>query len=655
MANFSNLKTAIENAVDWNNGDNEITGQNLLDILETIIDSLGAKYKFADVATPSSSITTPDEPLFYLAGAGTYTNFSGLSVTIPRGTLAIFYYDTAWHYTTVRTDSDAFFNVNQYLGAPSATYTKANARNAVPEALRSKGMIITYLTTNGWIIEQNLSTSGTWSDDASWVTTGPVSVSQNTLYAGNTALGEMSTTYDVTLHNSGATFASLSALLSDANLSTLIPANVRKSGMTIKFVQSSDNKYVQYRYMGTDVTGTPNPFLDTNNWSFCGNDVLINNSTWLEVVIDGDNKILYGVKKDGKVYFGDGCPPQVQEYVIGGLLGKVDKVTGKSLINTDVASSQDVVNNPKWLEAVTDNEGRVLEGITKNFKKTIYIPTEFSVLPNGVLPYIVVDKSGKGHYTTLTEATDEAPDGSTILVMPGLYDDEVITAGITKTLFIIGIDRDKCIIQNNYGLYAQAPINMASGLLRNLTIKNTATTRHEELEPSYAIHSDFEPMLNSTFRIENCTITSSMEAFPVIGVGLRGGSDGGALIISGCLIESISRSGCLLCHDNPGSHDSDGLQRLVVTDCILNNNSNEVGSAVHITSMGCVDRTFNDTQFYIEFVRNRVFGRVVFRNYYEDNPEYLGEITQDDFQGIKNLRLSTLSWGNSTSVLNNID
>ena len=179
MANYSNLKTAIENAVDWNNGDNEITGQNLLDILETIIDSLGAKYKFADVATPSSSISTPDEPLFYLAGAGTYANFSGLTVSVQRGTLAIFYYDTAWHWTSVRTDSDAFFNVNQYLEAPSTTYTKATGRNAVPEALRSKGMIITYLTTNGWIIEQNLSTSGTWNADANWQTIGPVSVSQN--------------------------------------------------------------------------------------------------------------------------------------------------------------------------------------------------------------------------------------------------------------------------------------------------------------------------------------------------------------------------------------------------------------------------------------------------------------------------------------------
>ena len=55
--------------------------------------------------------------------------------------------------------------------------------------------------------------------------------------------------YDVSAHNDGATFASLSALLSSNSLSTLIPTSVRHGGMTIRFVQSSDNKYVQYRLM----------------------------------------------------------------------------------------------------------------------------------------------------------------------------------------------------------------------------------------------------------------------------------------------------------------------------------------------------------------------------------------------------------------------
>lgn len=55
--------------------------------------------------------------------------------------------------------------------------------------------------------------------------------------------------YDVTANNSGTTFDSLSALLSNENLSTLIPSEVRCGGMSIRFVQSSDNKYVQYRLM----------------------------------------------------------------------------------------------------------------------------------------------------------------------------------------------------------------------------------------------------------------------------------------------------------------------------------------------------------------------------------------------------------------------
>ena len=64
--------------------------------------------------------------------------------------------------------------------------------------------------------------------------------------------------YDVTTRNHGATFTSLSEILSSNNLDTLIPTSWRKGGMSIKFVDSSDNKYVQFRCMAqnftTDVT-----------------------------------------------------------------------------------------------------------------------------------------------------------------------------------------------------------------------------------------------------------------------------------------------------------------------------------------------------------------------------------------------------------------
>ncbi len=57
--------------------------------------------------------------------------------------------------------------------------------------------------------------------------------------------------FDVSANNDGAVFASLRALLSDADLNTLIPAPFRRGGITITFIQgenaqSSDNKYVQY-------------------------------------------------------------------------------------------------------------------------------------------------------------------------------------------------------------------------------------------------------------------------------------------------------------------------------------------------------------------------------------------------------------------------
>lgn len=60
--------------------------------------------------------------------------------------------------------------------------------------------------------------------------------------------------YDVTANNSGATFASLSALLSSEDLSTLIPITARCGGMSIRFVKSSDNKYVQFRCMANEFT-----------------------------------------------------------------------------------------------------------------------------------------------------------------------------------------------------------------------------------------------------------------------------------------------------------------------------------------------------------------------------------------------------------------
>ena len=90
-----------------------------------------------------------------------------------------------------------------------------------------------------------------------------VSYNSSLQYDDNTVgdkLSELSqqVIYDVTVNNDGVTFTSLSELLSSENLSTLIPSTVRCGGMSIRFLNSSDNKYIQARCMAqnftTDVT-----------------------------------------------------------------------------------------------------------------------------------------------------------------------------------------------------------------------------------------------------------------------------------------------------------------------------------------------------------------------------------------------------------------
>lgn len=71
--------------------------------------------------------------------------------------------------------------------------------------------------------------------------------------------------YDVSANNDGAVFESLQALLSSSNLSTLIPTSVRYGGMSIRFIQSSDNKYEQFRCIANEFT------TDVTKWQNVGN------------------------------------------------------------------------------------------------------------------------------------------------------------------------------------------------------------------------------------------------------------------------------------------------------------------------------------------------------------------------------------------------
>lgn len=94
MADFSQLKAAVANVIKTN-GNEEITGAILQDVLLTIINSIAGGYMFGGVAQHSGNVGNPDYNVFYLAGSGSYTGYGG-AVTIENGCYGVFRYNGSW-------------------------------------------------------------------------------------------------------------------------------------------------------------------------------------------------------------------------------------------------------------------------------------------------------------------------------------------------------------------------------------------------------------------------------------------------------------------------------------------------------------------------------------------------------------------------------
>lgn len=99
---WTNLKAGIANVIKFN-GNQEITGNALQGVLNTIVNSLGAYASFAGIATPSTSPGTPDGPVFYIAAQpGVYSNFGNTPFTVSDYALGVFSWDgTVWSFTGI--------------------------------------------------------------------------------------------------------------------------------------------------------------------------------------------------------------------------------------------------------------------------------------------------------------------------------------------------------------------------------------------------------------------------------------------------------------------------------------------------------------------------------------------------------------------------
>ena len=131
--------------------------------------------------------------------------------------------------------------------------------------------------------------------------------------------------FDVSANNNDAVFESLQALLSSSNLSTLIPTSVRHGGMSIRFIHSSDNKYVQYRLMTTSFSSVESDWQGVDDVPTVGSDNLVKSGGVKTNILEEQNNIFATL--EGKGLF---IP-----------------------LKTDYYNNLTILNNNKWYQQIT--------------------------------------------------------------------------------------------------------------------------------------------------------------------------------------------------------------------------------------------------------------------------------------------------------------
>lgn len=98
MANYEQTTAAINRQIKTN-GNREISGQILQNVLNAIVNNLKQGYLLVGIATPDGNPGTPDQNVCWLATKGTYVNYG--NITVGNGKLAVIKYNGTWTSDTV--------------------------------------------------------------------------------------------------------------------------------------------------------------------------------------------------------------------------------------------------------------------------------------------------------------------------------------------------------------------------------------------------------------------------------------------------------------------------------------------------------------------------------------------------------------------------
>ena len=246
-----------------------------------------------------------------------------------------------------------------------------------------------------------------------------------------------------------------------------------------------------------------------------------------------------------------------------------------SFYTTDIMSPQ------LYLSNLITFTGLIIQGYITY--ETPSLENRVSVIESslGVSDPTILTVGTNKNFASISDAVNSADDGDTIVVYPGTYNEAVSAWG--KTVHIVGIDRDSCILINDRGSYAEPALEIDSGSVSNMTI--VATGDNPIVDPSdtdnymkdYSIHIDNIHGTNNTLKITNCVIENTHRAS--LGIGMY---DHNTVIIDNCLIHSgevpdtvdtplANKRGALYFHNRqPSAYFSNITeQHLIIKDCLI--------------------------------------------------------------------------------------
>lgn len=173
-----------------------------------------------------------------------------------------------------------------------------------------------------------------------------------------------------------------------------------------------------------------------------------------------------------------------------------------------------------------------------------------------------IAQDGTGDFDTIQAGVDYAESGDTLWIHPGTYNEHVSI--IDKELYLVGMDKETCIVQCDTADYRNAVLAIAAGGVSNLTIIGIDTgivqeaPSQEELAQigpdlweilqnyaGYAIHIEQDFLFQRNITISDCNIISQHNY--CVGIGSRGGC---RIIFENCSLAAMGTGGCVLLHDS---------------------------------------------------------------------------------------------------------